>query len=119
MIVMVFEYEVPAEQMDEYLHASTQLRRHLGSIEGLVSVERFSSAATPGRYVAIAYFETEEAVTQWRNLPEHRHAQALGRKRLFTRYRLVMAEAVRDYTHDMRDQAPADSQRAHSPRRSS
>lgn len=113
MIVMVFEYEVLEEQMDMYLHESNELRQYLGMIDGFLSVERFSSSTTPGRFAAIGYFESEEAVAQWRNLPEHRRAQALGRKRLFSNYRLVMAEAIRDYTHENRDQAPVDSQLAH------
>lgn len=113
MIVMIFEYEVREAQMDDYLHASAELRWHLGKIDGFISVERFSSATVPGKFVAIGYFETEEAVAQWRNLPEHRRAQALGRKRFFSGYRLVMAETIRDYTHEMRDQAPVDNQPAH------
>jgi heme-degrading monooxygenase HmoA len=48
-------------------------------------------------------------VAKWRNLQEHRRAQALGRSRFFTSYRLVMAQALRDYTHDRRDQIPTDS----------
>lgn len=113
MIVMIFEYTVIEEQMDNYLHESTELRRHLGKIDGFISVERFSSSTTPGKFLAIGYFETEDAVRQWRNLPEHRRAQTLGRKRFFSGYRLVMAEAIRDYTHDMRDQAPGDSRSVH------
>ncbi len=113
MIVMVFEFTVPEDQMDDYLRESAELRQHLTKIDGFMSIERFASTTTPGKFVAIGYFENEQAVTQWRNLPEHRHAQALGRKRFFRGYRLVMAEAVRDYTHCLRDQAPDDSKSAH------
>lgn len=113
MIVMVFEFNVEPEQYDAYLAESAGLRQHLAEIDGFISVERFESQVTPGRFVAIGYFETEDAVTQWRNLPAHRRAQALGRSRFFTSYRLVMAHALRDYTRDLRDSAPEDSRRAH------
>jgi heme-degrading monooxygenase HmoA len=111
MIVMVFEFEVEPREHEAYLKESADLRPLLGGIEGFISVERFASQVTEGRFVAIGYFETEEAVTEWRNLQEHRRAQALGRSRFFTSYRLVMAEALRDYAHDRRDQVPPDSRK--------
>lgn len=52
-------------------------------------------------------------MTAWRNTPEHRRVQALGRDRLFTRYRLRMANVTRDYDGEDRAEAPADSRRVH------
>ena len=109
MIVMIFEFEVRPEEYDAYLSESAELRQHLVQIAGFISVERFASQKADGRFVAIGYFENEEAVTEWRNLPAHRRAQWLGRSRFFTSYRLVMAQALRDYSHERRDQAPQDS----------
>jgi heme-degrading monooxygenase HmoA len=110
MIVMIFEFDVRPHEYEAYLNESTDLRPHLAGIPGFISVERFASQTTDGRFVAIGYFETEEAVAKWRNLEAHRRAQALGRSRFFSSYRLVMAHALRDYTHDCRDRAPSDSQ---------
>lgn len=112
MIVMVFEFDVKPSEYEAYLKESADLRPNLGQIEGFISIERFASQTTDGRFVAIGYFETEQAVAEWRNLQAHRRAQALGRSRFFTSYRLVMAEALRDYSHDRRDQAPTDSREA-------
>ncbi|WP_120502148.1 antibiotic biosynthesis monooxygenase [Roseovarius sp. EL26] len=114
MIVMVFEFDVEAHEMDDYMQTSTNLREHLNGIEGFISIERFENPTKPGRFVAIGYFEDEDAVTKWRNLPVHRRAQALGRSRFFNSYRLVMADVTRDYTHDLRrESAPDDSIKAH------
>jgi heme-degrading monooxygenase HmoA len=113
MIVMVFEFSVEPEAYAAYLQEAADLRAHLAQIEGFISVERFESVVTPGRFVAIGYFETEDAAARWRNLPAHRRAQGLGRDRFFSSYRLVMAEALRDYTRDRRDSAPQDSNCAH------
>ena len=109
MIVMIFEFEVRPEEYEAYLSESTELRPHLAQIAGFISVERFAGQSTDGRFVAIGHFENEEAVAEWRNLQAHRRAQWLGRSRFFTSYRLVMAQALRDYSHDRRDQAPQDS----------
>lgn len=113
MIVMVFEFEVEQREREAYLQEAAALRPSLAPIEGFVSVERFESQVTEGRFVAIGYFQDEAAVARWRNLPAHRRAQALGRSRFFTGYRLVMAEVLRDYTRTLRETAPADSRRVH------
>ena len=42
----------------------------------------------------------------WRERLPHRHAQAQGRGGLFDDYRLRVAEIVRDYGLDRRDEAP-------------
>jgi hypothetical protein len=65
------------------------------------------------KFVAIGFFENEAAVKRWRTAPEHRHVQLLGRNRLFTRYRLRMADVTRDYGTDDRRQAPRDSRAWH------
>jgi len=113
MIAMIFEFTVEPEAYAAYLAESAQLRPHLAAIEGFISIERFESQTTSGRFVAIGYFEDEEAVTRWRNLPAHRRAQTLGRTRFFTGYRLVMADVLRDYSRESRATAPADSELAH------
>ena len=113
---MIFEFRLDRETpgvVDEYQRASAQLRELLRDVTGLHSVERFESTVEPGKYVTVAYFESEQAVAAWRNRPEHRAAQALGRSRFFTDYRLVMAEVVRDYGPRDRAQAPADSRAVH------
>ena len=113
MILMVFEYRVHEEHYDEYLAEASALRPHLDDIDGFHSIERFESKTEPGKFVSIGYFENEDAVTAWRNTPEHRRVQALGRKRLLVDYRLNMAEVIRDYSMNNRSEAPIDSQKIH------
>jgi heme-degrading monooxygenase HmoA len=116
MIAMIFEFSVDLDTpgvQEEYQQASAELRELLSELEGFHGIERFESSNQPGRYVAIAYFDSEEAVSAWRNRPEHRKMQALGRSRFFTNYRLVMAEVLRDYGPHDRAQAPADSRAVH------
>jgi len=116
MIVMIFEYQFDPDATDvyeEYLAKSAEVRTHLSGIEGFHSVERFASPDQPGKFVAIGYFEDEAAVEEWRNLPEHREAQELGRQRFFTDYRLCMAEVTRDYSKHDREAVPDDSRSIH------
>jgi heme-degrading monooxygenase HmoA len=113
---MIFEYWFDPDTrdaFDEYLQESAAVRAHLAEVDGFRGVERFESSSEPGKFVAIGFFDSEEAVAEWRNRPEHRRVQALGRSRLFTNYRLRMAQVIRDYGPNDRGQAPADSRVLH------
>ena len=113
MIAMIFEYWLDEEYLNQYVDQATELRKHLPDLEGFISIERFRSESDPEKILALGFFEDEDAVQRWRNLPEHRQAQILGRKLFFTDYRLRMAEVKRDYSKERRQQVPIDSQRIH------
>ncbi len=109
MIAVIFEF-VPAEgRRDDYLARAAALRTELEKMEGFISIERFESLMTPGKMVSISFWENDEAVARWRNHPAHSEAQAAGRAGIFRDYRLRVAEVIRDYGPDRREQAPADS----------
>lgn len=113
MIAMIFEYSVHAEHYDTYSRHAQRMRELVTQIPGFVSFERYNSALEDGKILALAFFEDEAAVGLWRNSDEHRRAQEMGRKRYFKEYRLRMAEVVRDYSMDDRDEVPADSLKVH------
>ncbi|MEU1629467.1 antibiotic biosynthesis monooxygenase [Streptomyces sp. NPDC020096] len=113
---MIFEFSLDPDDRaahDEYANESARLRELVADADGFLGIERFASEHQPGKYVALGYFRDEAAVAAWRNTSAHRRAQGRGRRRLFTDYRLRMAEVIRDYGPDDRDHAPADSRRAH------
>jgi heme-degrading monooxygenase HmoA len=115
MIAVIFEVEPAEGRAADYLETAARLRPLLDGVEGFISVERFESLATPGRYLSLSFWEDEDAVGQWRNTAEHRAAQSSGRAGLLRSYRLRIASVVRDYGLDDREEAPADSQRTHQP----
>lgn len=109
MIAVIFEVFPKEGHREAYLDIAAGLREQLESIDGFISVERFESLTTPGKMLSISFFENEEALTEWRNLPRHRAAQAAGRGQHFEDYRLRVAQVIRDYGMTERDEAPADS----------
>lgn len=113
MIAVIFEVWPADGREDDYLAEAARMRPLVEEVEGFVSVERFRSITDPGKLLSVSFFEDEEALARWRNLPEHRRAQALGRGGLFAGYRLRVAHVLRDYGHDRREEAPADSRTAH------
>lgn len=113
MIAMIFEFTASEKHFEEYMVEAAALRPLVAGINGFISIERFESKSTPGKFVSIGFFEDERAVSEWRNLPEHRRVQQLGRARLFESYRLRIASVVRDYSMSSREQAPEDSRLKH------
>jgi heme-degrading monooxygenase HmoA len=113
MIAVIFEV-MPAEgRAQEYLDLAAALKPELEAIDGFVSVERFASLTTPGKYLSLSIWRDEEAVRAWRNVAKHREAQEKGRREVFAGYRLRVASVLRDYGMSERAQAPGDSVSVH------
>jgi heme-degrading monooxygenase HmoA len=114
MIAVIFEVEPAGESgRARYLDIAAALKADLALIDGFVSVERFESLSNPGRMLSLSFFRDEAAVRAWRNVAAHRAAQTAGRDGVFRNYRLRIAQVVRDYGLDLRDEAPEDSRSAH------
>jgi heme-degrading monooxygenase HmoA len=113
MIAVIFEVFPADGARDEYLDMAAALKPQLERADGFISIERFESLYTPGKLLSLQFWRDEESLQRWRNVSEHRAAQAVGRAGLFTDYRLRIASVVRDYGMYERDQAPADSRAVH------
>lgn len=113
MIAVIFEFTPAAGRFPEYLDLVGTLKADLERADGFISLERFESITTEGKYVSLQFWRDEEAVRKWRNLQRHRDAQARGRAGIFASYRLRIASVLRDYTMDARDEAPTDSREVH------
>ncbi|HVL35311.1 MAG TPA: antibiotic biosynthesis monooxygenase [Burkholderiales bacterium] len=113
MIAVIFEFTPAEGRFDDYMELVGTLRAELERAEGFLSLERFESITTRGKFVSLQFWRDEESVRKWRNLQQHRAAQARGRAGIFRSYRLRIASVLRDYTHEERAQAPVDSVRVH------
>jgi heme-degrading monooxygenase HmoA len=113
VIAVIFEFTPAEGRFSEYMDLVGTLKADLDKAEGFISLERFESITTKGKFVSLQFWRDEEAVRKWRNLQRHREVQAKGRAGIFKSYRLRIASVVRDYTMDDRAQAPADSVRVH------
>ncbi|MCD6041124.1 MAG: antibiotic biosynthesis monooxygenase [Burkholderiales bacterium] len=109
MIAVIFELTPAPGRKQEYLDLAAGLAAELKDRDGFISIERFESISNPGHFVSLSFWRDEEAVRQWRNLQQHREAQAKGRGGIFSAYRLRVAQVLRDYSMDSRKEAPKDS----------
>ena len=113
MIAVIFEVWPAEGRAGEYFDAAAALKDDLEKIDGFISVERFESLVTRGKYLSLSFWRDEEAVRNWRNLDGHRKAQRKGRGGAFADYRLRVASVLRDYGLRQRDEAPRDSRDVH------
>ena len=97
MIAVSFEVEPKDGRAGEYFDIAMGLKAELEKIDGFVSVERFESTSTPGRFVSLSYWRDEAAVKRWREHAAHAAAQARGKPVLFADFRIRVAEVIRDY----------------------
>jgi len=113
MIAIIFEVTPRDGMKEEYLTIAAQMRGFVEGIEGFISVERFQSLTNPDKLLSVSFFESEQSVTQWRQIAEHRAAQAQGRDRIFKDYRIRVLSVIRDYGMHDRVGAPPDSRATH------
>jgi len=113
MIAVIFEFTPAEGRFPDYMALVETLRQDLAKAEGFISLERFESITSKGKFVSLQFWRDDECVRKWRNLQKHREAQKRGRGGIFKSYRLRIAEVRRDYTMDERAQAPADSVQVH------
>ncbi len=109
MIAVIFEVWPAADRAQTYFDIAAELKPRLQEIDGFISIERFESLSTKGKYLSLSFWRDEAAVGAWRNLEEHRKAQATGRDSVFAEYRIRVASVIRDYGMDERSEAPDDS----------
>ncbi len=98
MIVVVFEVSMKPGRKQDYFDLAAELRPELEQIDGFLSVERYTSVSTPGRYVSLSFWRDEAAVKTWRVHDDHRLAQGRGKRELFADFRISVAEILRSYT---------------------
>jgi heme-degrading monooxygenase HmoA len=113
MIAVIFEFTPIEGHFADYKALAEGLADDVSKAEGFISIERFESISTKGKFVSLSFWRDEDCVRKWRNLQKHREAQKKGRGGIFESYRLRIAQVVRDYTMDERAQAPKDSVKVH------
>ncbi len=113
MIAVIFEVWPHPEHRQGYLDWAAELRPQLLEMEGFLSIERFQSLTDPDKLLSVSFWRDEDCLAKWRNLEAHRVAQAAGRKTMFRDYQLRIAQVIRDYGLNERDEAPADSRKVH------
>jgi heme-degrading monooxygenase HmoA len=113
MLAVIFEVSIAEGRKEEYLDIAAKLKPQLETIDGFISIERFTSLSEEGKLLSLSFWRDEEAIEAWRNLESHRFAQEKGRGGVFEDYRLRVADVSRDYGMLDRGEVPEDSKSLH------
>ena len=93
MVITVFRSRLRAEHAEEFQARAARMLELARSMPGFVSYKLYTSE--DGERCSIVEFESSEQLRAWREHPEHREAQRIGRERYYQEYRLHVAEVAR------------------------
>jgi heme-degrading monooxygenase HmoA len=79
----------------EYERAFAEMYDRVSQLPGFISIDGY--AGEDGTELAVARFDSREAVEQWRDDPEHVRTQARGRDEFFDAYDITIATVWRTY----------------------
>ena len=96
MVVVVFRSRLKPGIEPEIEEADARMAALAATMPGYISYRQY--AAADGEGIAVVEFESHETVKAWREHPEHREAQRLGKERWLSEYRITVCDAVRDYS---------------------
>ena len=95
MVITLFRSRLRPEAREEYERWAGRMNQLAAAIPGFVSIKTF--AADDGERISIIEFESERAHRAWRDNPEHREAQRLGRERFYDEFQIQVCTPVRGY----------------------
>ena len=98
MIAVIFELTPREGHADQYFGIAANLKAEVESIDGFISVERYESIATPGKYLSLSLWRDEDAVQAWRQNLDHQAAQEKGKSEVFASYHIRVTDIVREYS---------------------
>jgi heme-degrading monooxygenase HmoA len=95
MVVVTFRNRLaPGIDAEEYGQRAEKLLEIVSALPGFRSVREFSSE--DGERLSLIEFDSLDSLAAWRDHPEHRVAQELGKQRYYTEYHLQICERVRE-----------------------
>jgi len=95
MIITIFRSRLRPEHADEYHQLAPKINHLAESMPGFISIKTY--AAPDGERVSIVEFESDATHNAWREHPEHREAQRLGRERFYSEFRIQVCRVERSY----------------------
>jgi heme-degrading monooxygenase HmoA len=98
-VVTVFRSTLRPEAVDEYELVSERMVSLARTMPGLLDYKTFE--AEDGERVTIVTFASFAQHQAWRDHPEHRQAQQLGRERFYATYAIQVCTGVTEnrFTH--------------------
>jgi heme-degrading monooxygenase HmoA len=87
--------QVTPAQNDEYRRTAEHLMKIASAMPGFISFRDYASSN--GELLVMVEFASAEQLGAWRNHPEHREAQQLGRNKYYAEYEVVNCSVMHKY----------------------
>jgi len=91
-IVTVFRSRLRPESVAEYHETAERILELARSMPGFVDFKSFEAA--DGERVSLITFASMETHRAWREHPDHRAAQKMGRDRFYSSYDISVSEVI-------------------------
>jgi len=95
MVLALFAFRVRPEAQAEFHDAVTRMTELVQGMSGFISMDLFTSE--DGRTLAVARFESEEALLACGDHPKHVAAQKVGKDSVFENYWVDIFSTIRSY----------------------
>ena len=96
MIGLFFEVQTREGHRDQYLDLAASLRPDLDGIGGCVFIDRFKSLTQENLLLSYQIWQDEAALTAWRVHGRHHKVQEIGREKVFSDYRIRIAQVIHE-----------------------
>ncbi len=93
MYAVIFKAEV--NEFDETYSEMASRMRELAISE--YGCTEFTSCTEGKKEIAISYWPSKEAIQSWKNNPEHKQVQALGKSKWYQSYQVQVVEVLHKY----------------------
>ncbi len=96
MIALFFEVQTRPGHRDQYLDLAASLRPALVANGGCLFIDRFSSLTREDLLLSYQIWQDEAAMTAWRVHGYHHEVQTIGREKVFSDYRIRIAQVIHE-----------------------
>ncbi len=96
MIGLFFEVQTKPGHRDQYLDLAASLKPELEAMGGCLFIDRFRSLTRENLLLSYQIWQDEAALTAWRAHAFHHQVQTIGRERVFSDYRIRVAQVIHE-----------------------
>ena len=96
MIGLFFEVQTRPGHRNQYLDLAASLKPDLEAMGGCRFIDRFRSLTRENLLLSYQIWQDEGALTAWRAHAHHHDVQTIGRERVFSDYRIRVAQVIHE-----------------------
>ena len=96
MIGLFFEVQTRPGHRNQYLDLAASLKPDLEAMGGCLFIDRFRSLSREDLLLSYQIWQDEGALTAWRAHARHHDVQTIGRARVFSDYRIRVAQVIHE-----------------------